>query len=177
LLHGRPRDYLVHEYRTTLSIKSVARGVARYATPSGRYLVTPDVFLVLNHGQRYSMEVEAETRTETWCPFFAPGFVEAAAASARASLDDLDPPRPPFELPERLHPMSGRAGALVAALRRPGDLEDRFHDLALALVALGDDARREAARFPALRAATREELYRRLHRARDFIHSCYAEPI
>jgi len=33
------------------------------------------------------------------------------------------------------------------------------------------------ARFPAVRLATREELYRRLHRARDFIASCYAEPL
>lgn len=188
LLHGYPRAYLVHEYRTTLSIKTVVAGEARYATPGGRYLVTPDVFLVLNEGQRYSMEVAAAAGAETLCPFFAPGFV-AAAARARAlgdarQLDEGEPAGAGIELCERLYPTSGPVGVVLGALRAglgagqgAAWLEDRFHDLALALAALGDETRREAATFPAVRRATREELYRRLHRARDFIWSCYAEPL
>jgi AraC-like DNA-binding protein len=189
LLHGFPRDYHVHDYRTTLSLKSVAAGSARYATPSGRYLVTPDRFLVLNHGQRYAMEVDADAGAETVCPFFAPGFVDAAARSAAATdalqLDDIDAPAAGFELIERLHPLAGPIGRILGELRdavrarRAGAawLEDRFHDLALALAALRDDARREVDTFPGVRRATREELYRRLHRARDFLVSCYAEPL
>src|SRR5262249_6578395 len=36
---------------------------------------------------------------------------------------------------------------------------------------------REIDAFPGLRAATRAELYRRLHRGRDFLSSCYGEPL
>jgi AraC family transcriptional regulator len=183
LMTGRvTRDYVVREYRTPLSIKAVAAGQARYETPQGRYLVTPDVFLLLNDGQQYDMDVPAAWGTTTLCPFFAGGFVEAAVASARASeekqLDGIE--APPIEFCERLYPMTG---AVAAALRRAGvdagatSIEDVFHDLAAALAALRDDVRRDMARFPAVRLATREELYRRLHRARDFIASCYAEPL
>lgn len=158
LLHGFPRDYSVSGYRTTLSIKTVRRGSAWYETPDGRYLVTPDTFLVLNEGQQYSMEVEASSNTETFCPFFQPGFVRAS------------------EIPERLYPMRGR---IAEALRSAGDvpLEDTFYELAGALIELRSDTRNESASFPGLRASTREEMYRRLYRARDFLYSCYAEPV
>src|SRR5262249_291233 len=39
------------------------------------------------------------------------------------------------------------------------------------------EVEQEVGRFPGLRAATRAELYRRLHRGRDFIRSCYAQPL
>ena len=176
------REYVVTDYRTTLSIKAVVSGEARYETPSGRYLVTPDVFLVLNHDQHYWMDVDGSARTETVCPFFAPGFLEKAAAPQ--SLDDPEV-RVPVEFVERLYPVSGEVGAIVLSIHRairdrraePAWLDDRFHDLAGALLSLRDDARREAASFPGLRPSTREELYRRLCRARDFIHSCFAQPL
>ena len=172
------RDYVVREYRTPLSIKAVAAGQARYETPQGRYLVTPDVFLVLNAGQQYDMDVPAAWGTTTLCPFFAGGFVEGAVASLRASeerqLDDVVVR--PVEFCERLYPMSGAVAAALRAFDRH-DVETSFHDLAYALAALRDDVRRDMARFPAVRAATREELYRRLYRARDFLASCYAEPL
>ena len=37
--------------------------------------------------------------------------------------------------------------------------------------------RGEIEQIPAQRLATREELYRRLHQGRDFISSCFAQPI
>jgi AraC family transcriptional regulator len=158
LLHGHPRDYSVSDYRTTLSIKSVRKGSAWYETPDGRYLVTPDTFLILNEGQHYAMEVDAAWNTETFCPFFQPGFVRAG------------------EFPERLYPMRG---AVADALRSFGSvpLEDTFYDLADGLVGLRCDVRRESQSFPGLRAATREEMYRRLYRARDFLYCCYREPV
>jgi AraC family transcriptional regulator len=182
LLNGFPRNYLVHDYETTLSIKSVARGEAWYSTPEGRYRVTPDVFLVLNRGQHYAMEVDAATDTETLCPFFAPGFVESAAS--RPELDSVDLERP-VEFCERLYPMTGPVGDMLRSMRaalRGGVgpshwVEDRFHDLAGSLLALRDDALRETSRFPGSRQSTREELYRRLYRARDFLHSCFSEPV
>jgi len=157
LLHAFPRDYSVSDYRTTLSIKTVRRGSAWYETADGRYLVTPETFLILNDGQHYSMEVDAELKTETFCPFFQPGFVKG-------------------EFCERLYPMRGR---VVSALRSFGGvpLEDTFYDLAEGLAELRAETRKESASFPGLRASTREEMYRRLYRARDFLYSCYAEPL
>jgi hypothetical protein len=80
VLNGRGTRYEVDGYRTTLSLKSVVRGAARYHTPQGHYLLTPDSFLILNDGQRYSLEFEGGGRvqTETLCPFFQRGFLEQA---------------------------------------------------------------------------------------------------
>src|SRR2546429_94730 len=42
LLNGIAQRYHVQQYRTTLSLKSVACGAALYVTPQGRHLVTED---------------------------------------------------------------------------------------------------------------------------------------
>ena len=191
VLNGRATRYEVDNYRTTLSIKSVVRGAARYHTPQGHYLVAPDSFLILNDGQRYSLEFEGHGRiqTETLCPFFQSGFLEEAAASTGArldrQLDDVDSATPALDYCERLYPKRGEvAGALAdlhAGLRGPQAtvpwLEDRMYALARALAGLRLQVRGETETFPGLRPSTRMELYRRLYRGRDFLLSCYDQPL
>ena len=52
-----------------------------------------------------------------------------------------------------------------------------MYGLAQALAGLRLQVRAEAESFPGLRPATRLELYRRLYRGRDFLMSCYAQPL
>ena len=189
VLNGVARRYEVREYRTTLSLKSVARGAALYATRQGRHLVTGDSFLILNHGQEYSLEFQGPATTETVALFFQPGFVEHVAHSVATplwrQLDEIAPGRPATEWYERLYPGGGQVGFLLHDLHRGVRnraacrpwLEDQFYALAAALVELRGEVRGEVERFPGLRAATRAELYRRLHRARDFLSASYAEPV
>jgi AraC-like DNA-binding protein len=185
VLNGRGTTYEVNDYRTTLSLKSVVRGAARYHTPQGHYLLTPDSFLILNDGQRYSLEFEGHGRiqTETLCPFFQSGFLEQAAATA--DLDDIDQSAPALDFCERLYPKTGAVGRTLAdlhtGLRTPQAstpwLEDRIYALAQSLAVLRVQVRGEAESFPGLRPATRMELYRRLYRGRDFLLSCYDQPL
>jgi AraC family transcriptional regulator len=184
VLNGRGTNYEVHDYRTTLSLKSVVRGAARYHTPQGQYLLTPDSFLILNDGQRYSLEFEGHgrIRTETLCPFFQSGFLELVA---NTDLDDIDRAAPALDFCERLYPKTGAVaralGDLHTGLHGPQAsgpwLEDRLYALAQSLAALRLQVRGEAQTFPGLRPATRMELYRRLHRGRDFLMSCYDQPL
>src|SRR5580700_8839450 len=160
VLNGRGTTYEVNDYRTTLSLKSVVRGAARYHTPQGHYLLTPDSFLILNDGQRYSLQFESRAETETLCPFFQPGFLEQAvagvSASAERQLDDAGLAAPALDFCERLYPKTGpvaRALAdLQAGVRVPqvsaAWLEDRMYALARALAGLRLEARSEAERFP-----------------------------
>jgi AraC family transcriptional regulator len=185
VLNGRGTRYEVSDYRTTLSIKSVVRGAARYVTPQGHYLVTPDAFLILNNGQRYSLEFEGRGRvqTETLCPFFQSGLLEQAGAPH--DPDDIDATTPALDFCERLYPNRGAVGRVLADLHSglgspqvSGPwLEDRMYGLAQALADLRFQVRREAESFPGLRPATRMELYRRLHRGRDLLLSCYDQPL
>jgi AraC family transcriptional regulator len=86
---------------------------------------------------------------------------------------------------ERLYPNSGRVGSLLHSLHRGVRtrmacrpwLEDRFYTFAAALVELRNGVRAEIDQFPGQRPATRVELYRRLHRGRDFLSASYAEPV
>jgi AraC-like DNA-binding protein len=189
LLHGVARSYQVVRYRTTLSVKSVLRGAACYTTPKGRYLVTADTFLVLNRGQEYDLEFEGRDITETLCPFFQPGFLEHVAHSLAApvgrQLDETEAEGPSIDFCERLYPMRGAVASALRGLRRgvatPGAsdawLEDQFYALAEGLVGLRDQVSREIDRLPGVRRSTREELYRRVHRGRDFLASCYDQPL
>jgi len=70
-----------------------------------------------------------------------------------------------------------RAAAAYPRGSTPVWVEDAFHDLAVALAGVRDDVRRAIARFPAVRHSTRAELYRRLHRGRDFLASSFAEKV
>jgi AraC-like DNA-binding protein len=127
--------------------------------------------------------------TETLCPFFQPGLLEHVADSratpASRQLDEIAPRFAQTDFYERLYPNRGRVSSLLCRLRHSlGSrtvhgpwLEDWFYALAAALVELRDGVRGEVDCFPGQRAATRAELYRRLHRGRDFLSSCYDEPI
>jgi AraC family transcriptional regulator len=189
LLNGIARRYRAEQYRTTLCVKTVSAGAALYVTRYGRHLVTEDSFLILNHGQEYSLEFQGLGITETLCPFFQPGFVEqvagAHATPAARQLDEIATPAPVTDFPERLYPKTGPLGTLLRGLHRElatpavctAWLEDRFYGLATVLVELRNHARDEMAEFPGRRPATRAELYRRLYRGRDFLSACHAEAV
>jgi AraC-like DNA-binding protein len=180
------REYRVDNYRTTLSLKSVTQGQAIYRTRQGIYRVDDSVFLLLNEGQEYSMQIKPGFRTQTLCPFFQSGLVShVARVLAQPHAAQLDQPvviGGDYEVRERLYTKDGRVFACLHALEQSAKapatwLEDQFFRLAEALVDLTtEEARREAA-FPGARAATRAEMYRRLHRARDYLDSCYEQPL
>jgi AraC-like DNA-binding protein len=184
----RALDYHVSSYETALTLKSIPRGVATYATPRSRYRLDARAILVLNEGQRYSLDIDAGDRAATLCLFFAPGFVEGVAHAMRGGERALLEPRdgaPAFGVCERLREKSGSLAACLDALDagmrdRAADeawLEARTFEVAREIVLL--DARDRAAidAMPGMRASTREEAYRRLHWARDMLDASFAEDI
>jgi AraC-like DNA-binding protein len=181
------RRYLSH-YTTTLTLKWVLSGSARYATGRSIYAVDPGCCLLLNHGQTYDLDILPDTGTETLALFFEPRFVEEAAGAAMTTegrlLDDPEvAPQGDEPYIERLYPVSGPIGAtlrrIAAALRADpcgeGWLEDAFYRMAWALPTLNLQSRAEWTALPARHASTQRETYRRLVFARDFAYSCYWE--
>ncbi len=174
--------YSLAPFAGALSVKHMLSGWGVWEAGGRRFRFEGDAFLVLNHGTVYSVEREDGEPTESFCPFFARGFVEAGARALRASqeelIDEPDAAAERVELPEQLH---CGASELVRELRRlaalirsgvatPLLLEEAFAALAREVVLAGDRAAAERARVPALRAATRAELHARLQRARERIH-------
>jgi hypothetical protein len=109
VLHGVARRYTVKDFPGPLSIKSVVKGAVTWTVDGRGLVVDTESFLVLNDGQKYSMDVDELRPIGTCCAFFSHGFVERVAQDAttplQASLDAPARTSPPTALP--LAPPSG----------------------------------------------------------------------
>ena len=81
--------YVVEDFPGPLSIKWMAAGWGIWRTDSGFYRVDPGCYLVLNRGHVYSLSIDTKERRETFCPFFAAGFVEDAHAALTSRVPSL----------------------------------------------------------------------------------------
>jgi AraC-like DNA-binding protein len=189
VLHGVARRYKVKDFPGPLSIKSVVRGQVAWVVDGRDLVVDSESFLVLNDGQKYSMDLDELRPMETCCAFFSRGFVEQIAHDAttplQASLDAPARTPPSLSFLSRLHKDSD--GAILTRLRslakrcslelQPSSFEEDFLILSAELVMLYNEIIAQIARVPAARASTREELFRRLQHAREYIHGCADQQI
>ena len=84
-----------------------------------------------------------------------------------------------------MHPKEGMLAKLLASLQRdvasghstPESLDDGFLLIARELLQLRSELSRSAARIPAMREATRIELFRRLTKARSIVEESLGEPL
>jgi AraC-like DNA-binding protein len=190
ILSGTSSRHYVPDYETPLSIKTVAAGSVAWETPGRRYVVHENTYLVLNDGQRYSMTMDSHAPSTTFCIFFRRGFVEAVSRAHNSCVTSLlDAPDQKssgnITFRERLEPAPARVLAATqefhAALRR-GHIsrtgaEEAFLAMAEALVRDHQTAMEAPSRIGAARTSTREELYRRVSRGRDFLLSSLGEPV
>lgn len=171
----------------TLSIKLFRNGRAFYQSGSARYAVEDDRYLILNDGQPYSITVQANMPVESFCIFFPTGFAEAVQHSLTTPtnqlLDDPTTPDNRIHFVDRTYPYDD---LLTPAVRRlqagsgalsSGWVDEQLHTIMLHMLGVHQQVYTHIAHLPAVRAATRDELYRRLHHARDYILACYDTPI
>jgi AraC-like DNA-binding protein len=179
VLNGRARDYYVGDFPGPLSIKSVVSGRAVWETSEGRFEIGPGSCLVVNDGQPYSITIESREVVETLCIFFARGFVEDVARTAAVSDDELlaDPlKQQTIEFHERVC-LNGRVLAPLLERARSGIDETVVWQIAEALVNAHAETRAQAAKLPAAKPSTREELWQRLQRGRNVIEGSLSEAI
>jgi AraC-like DNA-binding protein len=174
-----------------LSVKTFSRGRALYDSGPGHYAVDDNSYLILNDGQPYSITVESVRPVESFCIFFKTGFAEQVYHSLRsgpgALLDDPEAPgRLRIEFFEKTYPhddilspalLSLKSASAARGRGRPGWPEEQFHELMGLLLRVRLGSLREASALNAVRASTREELYRRLCRARDYMAACFDRPL
>ena len=183
LLRGAGFRYEVRDFPGPLSIKTVSRGAARWTTEDGEFWVDDTSFLVVNERQPYSITVDSPSRVETCCLFFERGSVDSMHRAMTEAPEHLvdDPFRPgaPLRFRVRLQFSDGRLlpriKALDEAIRRreasASWLENQAILAARDLLLMEERTEREIARVPAARPATREEIYRRVCRAREFLYA------
>jgi AraC-like DNA-binding protein len=189
ILAGNGRRHFVRDFPGPLSVKSVIRGTGTWSTHDGRFTVDEDSILLLNHRQNYTILIDSPQPVRTFCLFFQDGLVEQAwRCHTTGASDLLDDPRrlpAPAGFFERMHPKEGTMARLLAAMHREVEsgqgtaesLEDGFLLVARELLRFRTELRQSAARVPAMRAATRAELFRRLMDARSRIEESLDHPL
>jgi AraC family transcriptional regulator len=181
IVRGVQNRYFVPEFEGCLSVKTVARGSALWRAGNRSFQVDEDRYLILNDRQSYTLSIDSTWKVETFCLFFERGYVEDVFRSStmpEAALLDTPESRPeggPMFV-ERLETAASPVHRAIARLRAEVaagigriELEAGFRRAAEAMVWDHETARSAIAKVPALRASTRQELYRRLLRGRDFL--------
>ena len=176
-----------------LSLKCIANGRAHYRVAGRDFAIDDGGWLIVNDGQPYSIEIDSPTWVETFIVWFPPGWAEEVihvASTPDARLLDRPDGPPTHTAPagffERYTPnervVAPVAHELRAALAMGGALEDvwleqKLRGLLGRMFAVQRDLAAAVTGLPPLRAATRDELWRRLNRARDYIHACCDQPL
>lgn len=187
ILHARS-DQFYWEGEGQLSIKTFRHGQAQYRVNRGFFTVEESRYLLLNEGH-YSLSIEQDQQIESFCVFFKKGFAEQVYETLKGSPHQLlsDPfhmPPTSIEFFEKTYEYTPALARLLQNLRRhQGDesdalwQEEQFVNIMHALLNIHKDTLAEAYSIEAQRIATREELYRRLSIAYDYIQSLYTEPL
>ena len=189
ILHASSR---YHEWQGVgpLSLKTFYHGEAHYEVAGGRYRVDDHCYLLLNAGQEYAITVAAPKAVESFCLFFAPSLAEDVFYNLTTTTAHLlDEPTPTMRIPlyfyERTYPHDTIVSPALFQLRAASTtkqldnyrLDEQFHQIMAQLLVRHQQVQSEALALPYLRVATREELYRRLYRVRDYLLATLDQPV
>jgi AraC family transcriptional regulator len=187
VLHARARRHVVTNFAGPNSIKAVVRGEVEWSVGGQGLTVDENSFLFLSQGERYSMNIDTIGAVETCCAFFRSGYLEEVLADMTSPVDEAleGTERAMREIVSRMH--FDPQGAILGRLRtlaercvpalQPSSFEQDFLVLACHLSALYEEVRQKMERLPAVKSATRQELFRRLERGREFLHSRSSGPV
>jgi len=187
---GRGYSYFAETPGLPLSLKCMFNGRALYRIPRAEFAVDDGGYLILNNRQPYSIEIASPTRVETFVLWFPDGWAEEVQNGLTRPnerlLDDPANGATPVSFFERYTRHDGTVSPKARELRRAfrsGEmieddwLEEKLRELLGAMVESQMGVKRQTNGLPAARAATREELWRRVNRARDFLHAHLGAPV
>jgi AraC family transcriptional regulator len=176
----------VAKFADPISIKAVSYGEVEWRLDHRRYLIKPDTLLLLPDGDEYSLTIDSVEPSRGFCAVFRRGLVEEcwrAAVSKQETLLDAPYDIRPLPFRRRLESRTGPLGravdalaAAVAANTSPDTLGWLFESLGEKAADSVSEQRRESFRPTAIRPATRLEIHRRLHLARQAIEDDLAAP-
>ena len=182
LMRTKVNDVNLTRHRSRLSVRWIERGSYTYEVEGQRYLMRPGNFLLINDGQHYNSAIEEKQLTESFTLSFDPTLASDVALSLSRSrewlLDNEPVPAEPPSFFVNTYSVEGEYRKLLDRFVRVGrgdlrdvSLADSFYKLMEQLLLDQQGVRRSMSQLSAARRTTREELYRRVSRARDFIHA------
>jgi AraC-like DNA-binding protein len=166
-------------------------GRALYKIDRAEFSVDDGGYLILNDRRPYSIEIASPTLVETFVLWFPPGWAEEVLRTSTMSDEKLlsEPSggnTVDASFFERYTPhdqtVSPKARALSRAFKGNAVIDDKWleeklRELLGSMLGTQRAVKRDIGNLPAVRASTREELWRRVNRARDFLHAHLASSI
>lgn len=187
ILHAHGKAFY-WEGHGQLSLKTFAHGKAHYKTPRGFFAVEEERYLLLNRGE-YTISIEEDTPIESFCLFFRDGFAEEVLRTFRESTDQLlfDPSKQIETVGffEQTYPTNQILSTRLNWLKVNFELmkadplwcDEAFHMIMQSLLLEHQVNLSKMERIQALRYATREELFRRLGIAYEYIRAFFDQAI
>lgn len=175
-------EQLLHEHVIgKLSIKCIFNGQAIYKVEGSHLVVDDTRYLILNHAQPYDMIIESNKLVESFCIFFP---LEWASDVLRNLIQDDDTllknpydeiqPLLFYEIPTHHDDI---ASSIIHRIRHQyrsnrlmvgGDYL-LFYELLAGILSVQRRIYQDAEELSYVRQTTRQEVYRRLHLAREFM--------
>ncbi len=173
-----------------LSLKTTLKGSEFYVTDRGKYKVSPDNFLILNEDTQYASFIpensQAESLTFNFGSVFLNSFNQLWEKEESKWMDD-----PSMgityrcKFPEHLnkhhtlvYPHLRKIARFISDFKlHAGRIEEEMSFLFEGLLRSGIETYRRIDRIAAKKRATREEIYQRIHIARDYMDACFNEDI
>lgn len=184
---GRAAEYL--PWRQRLSIKVARGGRERYFIDGRSIAVDDDSFLILNDNRVYGSRFDSHAELESFAIFFRPGMAEEVQGALLTSVErgfgrGADSPQP-VEFSEALQPHDAVVSPVLRYIQygvrsgvEDGDwYEEQFQFLLERMLTHQRRVVQRLEALPALKAATRREVGRRLDLAVDLVHARYEDDI
>lgn len=189
ILHERAREY--HwQGQAQLSIKAFFSGRAIYTLGNGYCSVDDNAYLLVNHNQPYAITIEADTPVESFCLFFELGFADEVYRSLTTQTEGLlaNPVgsdmaslhffERTYQHDDLLSPALLHLHTVIAHTKYENTwLYEQFNEVMQRLLQVHFNVYKEVEALPVARMTTREELYRRLYRARDYMEAAFDTPV
>ena len=189
IINCNSKDIYYPRHWTPLSVKCAFNGTEHYHFEKHAFCVSDKNFLILNEGSVYRSSIKSDTPTNSFSiNFTARNIKEVYAGICRQANHQLDNPFRNYDgsprFIERLYPHDGTFSQLPAIrniIQTKGFdqacLIERIYFALGEMIMLYNKTSIEIDELKAKKRATREEIYKRLHKAKDYMDSYYQEDI
>lgn len=161
------------------------KGRSRCTVDNRKVDIPEDCFFLSNRFQPYTLEIESRQPVETFNIHIGEAFSEGVLSAVLTPADTilnhgLQQKAVTVAFYNQLHRKNATFNHLIAGLQATQQqasfhkllFEERLAQLLLYLLQQHRHLMQQIARLPAIKPATRQELYKRLSVALDYLHSC-----
>ena len=190
IIHSYETDFYYPKHWGLLSVKCAFAGNEYYLKERCKYAVTSNNFLVLNEGTEYGSYIRSNTEVESLAILFSSQYKNEVSKVFLQNNDQLI--NDPFHysqhdlfFEEKLFPYNLSISRFINLIREltknfpenARSINEILYFLLEALILNNSETAKEIDEINAMKASTKQEIYRRLNAVKDHIDSCFNEEI